>query len=659
MPIETRAPNSDYATTGSWTGAGGSRYLLIDDFPDTTDGIAGSDGGTILFGFDLFDIPAGSTIHSVKVRAYTYLSAAGSSLGNLVLVTNSVSEYFGAWFAPSTSPSLQEDTWTDNPITFAPWTVDEVNGIGIEGLTHIGLSMIFGGPDLHITSMQVDVDYDLPPGWLQGSASGSSTVSGSLTLPGAIVGSTLGSASVLGTMSLIQVRPPTSDITRTGTWTGSAGSRYTAVDDFPDTSTGLTVGTVYGVLTFGFAPFSIPDESTINSVQVDYYARSTGSSANNMASRIVVGGSSYDSAYIDPPTGITLYTKTWETNPKTGIEWTVDDVNNVSANKITQFGFSSLDANPTIFVSSIQLSVSYTPPTTEAYGPLIGSTSGTATVSGSIAAPIAIEGSAAGTATVLGFVGAIGALSATTTASASTSGTLGFTASLEGSSSGSATAVGTMVGSAPMAGSSSGIAAANGTLAGTTSIAGLTSGLATGGGTLTGLAALAGSASSSASVTGSIAASTTIAGTTSGSATVTGTLAGTASMTGSSIGTAAVSGILGDGMRGSTAGSAAVAGSLVASGSLSGTAAGTAESDCVLAGIGSLLGNCDAITLTASSLHAWGRLAGNSDGITLASSSLAASGMLAGSTSGSTTVSGRMRTGGSSLVSQYYYYLAG
>lgn len=55
MATQTRAPTSDYNFTGTWTGTDGSRYTLVDDYPDTTPDDYldhGTVAGYIQFGFE-------------------------------------------------------------------------------------------------------------------------------------------------------------------------------------------------------------------------------------------------------------------------------------------------------------------------------------------------------------------------------------------------------------------------------------------------------------------------------------------------------------------------------------------------------------------------------------------------------------------------------
>lgn len=157
-------------------------------------------------------------------------------------------------------------------------------------------------------------------------------------------------------------RAPTSDEAVSGTWNGSAGTRYTAVDDYPDTTPTDTLlhGTTAGNITFGFSAFSIPSNATSISVAVKYYDQKTASQAAAAAGRLKVGGSYYNATTHNPATSYTVRTDTWATNPKTSAAWTPDQINGTGGtNDLQAFGFFSSDASPTINFSSIQLEVTY------------------------------------------------------------------------------------------------------------------------------------------------------------------------------------------------------------------------------------------------------------------------------------------------------------
>jgi hypothetical protein len=164
-----------------------------------------------------------------------------------------------------------------------------------------------------------------------------------------------------------QTRNPTGDGTFTGTWTGSAGSRWQSVDDHPD-STGadkLTHGTaVAGRSTFTFSAFTVPAGATITNVQVLYYDQKTASQAASWGAFLRVN--SVDQATNDAhnPANATwtLRTATYTNNPATGSPWTVADVNGSGSSPLQGFGTIATDASPTCELASIQLVVNYEEP---------------------------------------------------------------------------------------------------------------------------------------------------------------------------------------------------------------------------------------------------------------------------------------------------------
>lgn len=168
-----------------------------------------------------------------------------------------------------------------------------------------------------------------------------------------------------------QTRNPTSDFSFTGTWTGTPGSRFQAVDDHPDSGDPITDGLTHGTASsgeglFGFTAFSIPAGSTNISLQVIYYDFKNGSPSCNLGGRIEVnGGTSFTTTTHNPGNGnsnIALRTDNWSTNPATTANWTVDEINGIGDNGIAALGVASVDANPSITISSIMFQVTYDPP---------------------------------------------------------------------------------------------------------------------------------------------------------------------------------------------------------------------------------------------------------------------------------------------------------
>lgn len=157
---------------------------------------------------------------------------------------------------------------------------------------------------------------------------------------------------------LTETRPPTSDENLNGNWTGVVGSRYAEVDDYPDTSAGLTLSASNGNVTFGFTAFALPNNATDILVFVDYYDKEASAGTNKLTSRLKVGGVYYNfTPTHNPSTGIKHWNNQWTNNPATGLAWTPTAVNAIQA-----FGVRSSDAVPSLELLSLQLRTTYTIP---------------------------------------------------------------------------------------------------------------------------------------------------------------------------------------------------------------------------------------------------------------------------------------------------------
>lgn len=170
-----------------------------------------------------------------------------------------------------------------------------------------------------------------------------------------------------------QTRNPTSDLSVVGTWSGSLNSRYTLVDDYPDTTpTDVLTGSTNNCnIYFGFTDFAIPAGATEISVQVKYYDQDNSAGTNSANGALGVGAGAYNAATHNPGS-LTAREDNWATNPRTTSAWTVDDVNGVGANALEGFGFKCPDASPSVDFSCIQLQVTFTPANTDRQ-PTIGS----------------------------------------------------------------------------------------------------------------------------------------------------------------------------------------------------------------------------------------------------------------------------------------------
>ena len=156
-----------------------------------------------------------------------------------------------------------------------------------------------------------------------------------------------------------QTRNPTSDTSVTGTWSGSASSRYTLVDDYPDqgTDTLTLTGFSGGRIVFGFSAFTVPSGSLIQSVSLDYYDQMTVSAKNRVAGSLRLSSTNYDGTLHGLLTVPSPRTDTWTVSPATGNPWTVSEVNAIGG-----FGLVSTYANPDASVHSIRIRVEYTEP---------------------------------------------------------------------------------------------------------------------------------------------------------------------------------------------------------------------------------------------------------------------------------------------------------
>jgi hypothetical protein len=72
---------------------------------------------------------------------------------------------------------------------------------------------------------------------------------------------------------------------------------------------------------------AIPEGSTINSVTVYFRHRGEYYTYARCAAAMKTGGTQYNGDYETSTSSYVTSSKTWTTNPKTGVAWTVDDIN--------------------------------------------------------------------------------------------------------------------------------------------------------------------------------------------------------------------------------------------------------------------------------------------------------------------------------------------
>jgi len=138
---------------------------MVDDYPDATDTdyvnwhTNTTSGNALKLGFAPFAIPVGAT--GITVYVDTYARAVAASNCNIIEglgVGGNI--YSGTTHTTnSTSYTAFSSTWANNPKTGAPWTVDDINGIGANALAYFGFYSSDASPDVWIASCQIRVTW--------------------------------------------------------------------------------------------------------------------------------------------------------------------------------------------------------------------------------------------------------------------------------------------------------------------------------------------------------------------------------------------------------------------------------------------------------------------------------------------------------------------
>ncbi|MGE0289375.1 MAG: hypothetical protein AB7I42_24265 [Bradyrhizobium sp.] len=140
MATELQRPTST-TLAGTYTIVGGASntYEAIDEaVTDDADSLQKT-GGTTRgeFGYTAFSVPAGSTINFVRIVLRGWNNGVGSNSQGAHVDINGT-DYDSSTQNLSTTPTDYSFDWATNPATAAPWTVDEVNGVGTTGLDAMG-----------------------------------------------------------------------------------------------------------------------------------------------------------------------------------------------------------------------------------------------------------------------------------------------------------------------------------------------------------------------------------------------------------------------------------------------------------------------------------------------------------------------------------------
>jgi len=167
MATQTANPTSEVSVTGTWSGT--DRHLLLDDHPDSgnpvNDSTTCSAAGVLIMGFPAFTVPAGSTSISVQVLYEDFKNGSQASTIGAAIRCNDTTNRLSGTHNPgngNANIALRNDNYATNPKSGAAWTVDDVNGVGTNGLTSFGVSVTDASPTVTVSSAQLQVTYTPP-----------------------------------------------------------------------------------------------------------------------------------------------------------------------------------------------------------------------------------------------------------------------------------------------------------------------------------------------------------------------------------------------------------------------------------------------------------------------------------------------------------------
>lgn len=140
VTTQTRIPTGDEGV-GFDRSTGDYNYANVDEYPSENDSDYNYTSDTVKadrFFFTAFAVPSGKTISDVRlyIRAKAEADQSPGFYGMIVLNNATV---WGIEEVLNSSGFVEQYySWTENPATGLPWTVDQVNGIGTYGLAHFG-----------------------------------------------------------------------------------------------------------------------------------------------------------------------------------------------------------------------------------------------------------------------------------------------------------------------------------------------------------------------------------------------------------------------------------------------------------------------------------------------------------------------------------------
>lgn len=160
----TRAPTGS-GVLKNWTATGAvTPWEAVDDavgVPDdsTTYIYKSTTGASESFTYPVFNVPAGTTIASVKVHARCKNSLTGTTGVRARIYVNGT--LYTSAYDPDVTNSYTEyiSTWSTNPNTSAQWTVDSVNGTGASPLQDFAIEArgLTDGEQVECTQVYIEV----------------------------------------------------------------------------------------------------------------------------------------------------------------------------------------------------------------------------------------------------------------------------------------------------------------------------------------------------------------------------------------------------------------------------------------------------------------------------------------------------------------------
>jgi hypothetical protein len=380
--VETLRPNGDTDVSGTWTltPAGGSRYEKIDEaIADDTDFITQTTaaGGYSYHTFAAFSVPVGSVVNNVTVYyrhrkatvPITYVGSASSTANN---PTSGSFSLPGGWAAGDTAVFWWYTYSSTKTFTAPPGVTQKQQAASAGyGRLYIGYRALQSG--------------DSTFSWSASSVANSTTIWGTSVFRGVDGTGDPFEAQSGAPATFTNARdpnPPSVTTVSNNAWvipifgkrndytSITAPTNYTSAGSNSSTlGNDASAGAAYrqiatpgledpGVWTLGGGN---PNDDGY--VWTGALRPSTAVTANTRAA-IKAGGTLYGTtdAGADPTTSWADRSYAFATNPKTGVAWTVDDVNGVGDNALQAFGVNSTDSFPNISVSQCYAVVDYTPP---------------------------------------------------------------------------------------------------------------------------------------------------------------------------------------------------------------------------------------------------------------------------------------------------------